>query len=259
MLRILLTSLFLFIILAASAAGYGACAISDSTVVGENIATAYPMHSVMKFVQALYVAKNCDLSAEVEVSRDSLMLDTWSPMLSSFDGKRRFSVRQLLSFSLQQSDNNACDILFAHCGAPRDVEAYLHSLGFHGIHLRHTERDMHDNPSLSADNSATPLAMAQLLRWFFIHHLDNANFMEVWDMLAACATGSDRLPAAFPDARVVAHKTGTGFPHSDGSADANDAGIILLPGGTALTVAVFVPACAGVSVADAARTLLSQL
>lgn len=259
MLRFLLTSVFASVVLAVSAAGYGACAISDSAVVGENINSSFPMHSVMKFVQALYVADKCDLSATIEVDKASLLQDTWSPMLSTFEGKHRFSVRRLLSLSLQQSDNNACDILFASCGAPSDVEAYLRSLGFDDIKLRHTEREMHYNPSLSADNSATPLAMAQLLRWFFVHHLDNANFMEVWDMLAACTTGSDRLPAAFPDARVVAHKTGTGFPHPDGSADANDAGIVLLPGAAPLAVAVFVPAGAGVSVADAARTLLRQL
>ena len=81
MLRFLLTSVFASVVLAVSAAGYGACAISDFAVVGENINSSFPMHSVMKFVQALYVADKCDLSATIEVDKASLLQDTWSPML----------------------------------------------------------------------------------------------------------------------------------------------------------------------------------
>ena len=42
-----------------------------------------------------------------------------SPMLKTFENQRTFTYSELLALSLQQSDNNACDILFERCGSPR--------------------------------------------------------------------------------------------------------------------------------------------
>ena len=39
------------------------------------------------------------------------------------------SIADLLKYTLQQSDNNACDILFNYQGGPDAVNKYLHSLG----------------------------------------------------------------------------------------------------------------------------------
>ena len=48
-----------------------------------------------------------------------------------------------------------------------------------------------------------------------------------------------RIPAAIPaDARIV-HKTGTGFPSAEGLQDMNDAGIILMPDGSHVIIAIF--------------------
>jgi beta-lactamase class A len=73
----------------------------------------------MKFPQALYVAdflirSNFDLNTEVIVRKDELLQDTWSPMVKAFEGEKAFTYSELLALSLQQSDNNACDILFEH-------------------------------------------------------------------------------------------------------------------------------------------------
>ena len=73
----------------------------------------------MKFPQALYVAdflirSNFDLNTEVIVRKDELLQDTWSPMVKTFEGEKAFTFSELLALSLQQSDNNACDILFEH-------------------------------------------------------------------------------------------------------------------------------------------------
>jgi beta-lactamase class A len=73
----------------------------------------------MKFPQALYVAdflirSNFDLNTEVIVRKDELLQDTWSPMVKTFEGEKAFTYSELLALSLQQSDNNACDILFEH-------------------------------------------------------------------------------------------------------------------------------------------------
>ena len=86
---------------------------------GINATRRFPMYSVMKFPQALYVAdfltrNNIDLNTEVLVRKEELLQDTWSPMLNTFEDQRIFTYSELLALSLQQSDNNACDILFEH-------------------------------------------------------------------------------------------------------------------------------------------------
>jgi len=73
----------------------------------------------MKFPQALYVAdfltrNNIELNTEVIVRKEELLQDTWSPMVKTFEGEKAFTYSELLALSLQQSDNNACDILFEH-------------------------------------------------------------------------------------------------------------------------------------------------
>ena len=90
----------------------------------------YEMNSVMKFPQAIYVAHfldscNISLDQRMTVKKKDLEQNTWSPMLKMIDEEREFSYGELLALSLQQSDNNACDLLFELCGGPKDVQNYL--------------------------------------------------------------------------------------------------------------------------------------
>ena len=126
----------------------------DGTESGINATNRFPMYSVMKFPQALYVAdflirNNIELNTEVMVRKDKLMQETWSPMLDTFEGERSFTYAELLTLSLQQSDNNACDILFKQCGGPRKIEKYIRNLGFKYIRIQKTEKQMHAKPAHS--------------------------------------------------------------------------------------------------------------
>ena len=222
---------------------YGTCIIRDGFVSGINKDECFAMHSVMKFPQALYVAdylsrKGLALDDTIVVDKADLMQDTWSPMLKRFEGKQAFSYAELLELSLAQSDNNACELLFKHCGKPRAVEKYIRKLGFYDIHVRMTEEQMHNNPAKAIENSSTPAEMARLFEWFYHHKDDNLYLTFIWKTMEDCSTGLKRIPAAIPeDARTV-HKTGTGFP-SEGLQDMNDAGIILMPDGSHVIIAVF--------------------
>ena len=131
---------------------YGACIMRDGTVSGINEDERFAMHSVMKFPQALYVAdylsrNGLTLDDTVVVDKADLMQDTWSPMLKRFEGRMAFSYAELLELSLVQSDNNASELLFMFCGKPKAVEKYMRKLGFHDIHVRMTEEQMHKNPA----------------------------------------------------------------------------------------------------------------
>ena len=73
----------------------GGCVKKDGIASGINATKRFPMYSVMKFPQALYVAdflnrNNIELNTEVIVWKDDLMQDTWSPMLNTFENKTSF-------------------------------------------------------------------------------------------------------------------------------------------------------------------------
>ena len=223
---------------------YGASVEHGDLYCGHQENCAFAMHSVMKFPQALYVAdylhkKGLTLNDSILVHKDSLDAATWSPMLSRFEGTRYFTFAELIEWSLKQSDNNACDLLFASCGKPEAVEKYIHSLGFKDIHVQLTEKDMKKSPHRAAENSSTPKEMTRLLEWFYLHRDDNKNLSFIWDTMADCNTGQQRIAAVLPKDGKLIHKTGSGFPSSDGRQDRNDVGIVLLPDGSHLSIAIF--------------------
>ena len=243
---------------------YGACIMRNDSIVGINEDKPFAMHSVMKFPQALYVAdylsrKGLDLDDTIVVDKAELMQDTWSPMLKRFEGKTAFSFAELLELSLGQSDNNASELLFKFCGRPKAVEKYMRKLGFHDMHVRMTEEQMHKNPAKAIENSSTPAEMVRLFEWFYQHKDDNQYLTFIWKAMANCSTGLKRIPAAISaDTRIV-HKTGTGFPSAEGLQDMNDAGIILMLDGSHAIIAVFTTHSPSEAViADIARRLLAQ-
>lgn len=248
--KILLPLILAGITLFATACGeneeYGLCFISSEGTADINGDRFYPMHSIVKFPQALYVSdymqtNGVSLDSMVVIRKAELMQDTWSPMLKVMEEEGAFSFRELLRLSLIESDNNACDLLFQLFGMPEKVESFVEGLGFKNIKIMYTERQMHDCPSLALENCCTPSEMARLLLWFNGHKDDNAYIREVWNLMAACNTGADRLPAAFGDGCRVVHKTGTGFAPENGMPQMNDAGIVIFPDGQVIAIAVFVP------------------
>ena len=243
----------------------GGCVKKGETERRINATSRFPMYSVMKFPQALYVAdfltrNDIDLNTEVLVRKEEMLQDTWSPMLSTFEDQRTFTYSELLALSLQQSDNNACDILFERCGGPRAVDKYLRDLGFKDIRIQKTEKQMHDTPALSEQNWCTPQSMVTLLEWFIAHHNDNEPLRYIWKLMAECQTGGDRLPAAVPNSAKVVHKTGTGYPLPSGRPSGIcDVGIIILDNGQQLPIAIFIINPSSQSrISDVAKQLLEQ-
>lgn len=205
----------------------------------------YEMNSVMKFPQAIYVAHYLDscgisLDQRVTLKKQDLEQNTWSPMLKMIDEEREFSYGELLALSLQQSDNNACDLLFKLCGRPRDVQNYLRSLGFKNIRLKWTEKQMHNKPQRSRDNWCTPRDMAYLLEWFYCERQSSPVLMYIWDLMLNCETGNNRIKAALPPGAQLAHKTGTGFSKGKTLRGINDVGIVIMPDGDVYPIAIFI-------------------
>ncbi len=207
----------------------------------------FPMFSVVKLPQAMAVCQclrnsQIPLNADVFVKKSELIRDTWSPLRESYPEGGRFSVAKLLRYSLVQSDNNAFDILASRYADMHQVESYLHTLGVVDCGVRCSEREMKQDSVLCYQNWITPKSAIQLLEYCYQTRDSGAYSHFVWNALAQCATGQNRIPKFIQDkVSVVAHKTGTGFIDDRGWISAiNDMGIIVLRDGCHYNLAVFV-------------------
>lgn len=229
----------------------GVAVILDSKdTVEVNGGRDFPMMSVFKFPVALAVAdvareRGINPGDTIDIAAAELLEDTYSPMLKKY-GRRnlRLPLREVLEWSLIESDNNACDVLIRFAGGTDSVMSRLSSAVIpEGIVIGVDEAGMHENPYLSYLNRSTPLAMASLFDSFYGERRGESEwYAEIAGMMERCQTGLDRLAAPLRDSgAVIGHKTGTGFDTPQGGISAvNDCGYISFPDGGNCAVAVFV-------------------
>ena len=185
----------------------------------------FPMLSVYKFPQAIAVADYCvrhgiSSADTVAVGHEEILADTWSPMRDRYGIRDlRLPLSELLAYSLQQSDNNACDILFRLIGGPQAADSLMNTLGFDDIVMASTEEEMHGDTYLCYQNRSTPLAMARLFDRLYRQGMrsESAMLETIATMMIQCATGLNRLPAPMAGTNaMIGHKTGTGDRNSQG-------------------------------------------
>jgi beta-lactamase class A len=151
---------------------------------------------------------------------------------------REVRVRQLLEYSLVDSDNTSSDKLLDLLGGPKALTERMQSLGFSGILVRSPTKAMGSAGELP--NEGTPEALASLLA-----SLQRGEVLEgpqralLWDVMGRARTGERRIRAGLPPGTQVVDKTGTG---GNGSAT-NDVGVVTLPGSAGhLAIAVLIAA-----------------
>ena len=207
----------------------------------------YPMASVYKFHQALVVLDSLDRAGlpttlPVEVRASDLLPDTWSPLRDARPaGGYALPVSELLHYSIAQSDNNVCDLLFRFVGGPDRVERYMRGLGLRDTFIAANEATMHRDPAAQYANVVSPLDAVRLLERFRRGELLSPAYGDLlMATLLATVTGPDKLKGMLPSEVRVAHKTGSGLRDAQGVVAAdNDMGIVFLPDGRAYSIAVF--------------------
>jgi len=161
--------------------------------------------------------------------------DEWKPGM-------RVTVARMVDVMLVHSDNTAADKLIELLGGPSVVEKALTARGVTGVRISLDERGMgaarkKDFAAFErgAQNGTSPDAMTEMLARLFRGELLSRPLTDrILDAMRRCATGDRRLRAGLPKGTEVRDKTGT-----VGSC-ANDVGILTLPDGTHLVLAVFV-------------------
>lgn len=207
----------------------------------------YPLMSVMKFHQSVALLRYMDicgtgLDHELEIDKRDLRSGTWSPLRDEFPEGTVMTVAELLRYTLQMSDNNACDILFDRFLDPHATDSTLRSLGLDGFAIDATEDEMHRDPDRCFDNWTTPLSAAALMDRLAAGTLPVADAESLKEILLGCRTGEGRLPSPLKGTSArIGHKTGTSDMDENGRWTAvNDVGFVLLPDGRRYSIAVMV-------------------
>ena len=118
----------------------------------------------------------------------------------------------------------------------------MHSIGIKDIEIRATEAEMMANWDAQYTDWTTPKAMLRLLKISYADSiLGPATKDFLWKIMEATSTAPKRMKGLLPPGASVAHKTGTSSTNSSGLSPAtNDVGVITLPNGKHLAIAVFV-------------------
>jgi beta-lactamase class A len=156
-------------------------------------------------------------------------------------GAADVSIREMIERAVTHSDNVAADTLLRTEGGGAVATAYFRSIGIDGIHIVYPEQIVNRDERLQYKNSATPRAYVALVRRLADRSpLTPEHTKLLLDSMAASHTGDHRLKALLPAGTPVADKTGTSGQNRTTVNATNDFGLITLPNGQKLAVAVLI-------------------
>jgi beta-lactamase class A len=239
-----------------------------------------PLMSVVKLPTALAVLDGVDQGRWSMTTPITLLGRDMHPRGELGDryprGGGPVTLHRLLVAMLTRSDNSSADALMRLVGGPRAVTTWLERHGIQGLRVDRTERDLgddwygmapgadkmgsaedirvrraqvpeavHDSAAramlLDSRDTGTAEACVDLLERLWRGGLLSAAMTDTLkSMLARCKTAPNRLPGLLPRGTPVAHKTGTGGTSEGVTVAINDVGVIRLPHGDDVAIAVLV-------------------
>jgi beta-lactamase class A len=207
----------------------------------------FPMQSVYKAPIGMAVLHEVDagrlsLDAPIRVeAADLVPSGMHSPLRDAHpQGGVDVPLRELLRLSVEESDGSASDVLLRILGGKARAQAYLSSLGIEGIRIDTTEGEMGRDYKAQYRSWAMPAAAVDWLTALQTgKDLSPASRGLLLGWMIATKTFPTRLKGRLPAGTEVAHKTGSSGSRDGVSAATNDIGIVTLPDGRHLAVAVF--------------------
>lgn len=220
----------------------------DNTTLTINNDYHYPTMSVFKLPLALavldYIDKNnISLESEIFIKKSDLLTKTHSPLRDKYpNGDLNASIKDLITYTIAQSDNNATDILLTYIGGPQVVDAHVKKLGITDIEIVANEATMNKSPEDQYLNWTTPSASTLLLEVFLRKNLFSDAYKNfLIETLISTTTGTDKIKGALPQDAIVGHKTGSSSRNDFGiKIGENDLGFVKLPNGKQFSIGVFV-------------------
>ncbi|WP_181008400.1 class A beta-lactamase [Sphingomonas montanisoli] len=276
--------------------GIAAVHLESGAALSVNGDEAFPMASAYKLAAVLTLLHQVEqgrftMDQMIPVD-DALRVQSGGISTSMPHPGIALSVANLIDLTITRSDNTAADMVTQMVGGPAAITAWLRSVGIEGqrvdrdvaglifdykhltpeagrnqaqtlARVMSLRDDNPDEPNSTLDpafiadprDSSTPDAMVALLAKLQRGQLVDAEHT-AWllDVMAHTVTGAKRVKGLLPPRTVFAHKTGTlvGI--------CADVGILTLPGGGHVAVAIFVKshddgAKAEAIIAEAGRTI----
>lgn len=211
----------------------------------------FPMMSVAKVPVAMKVmmlieARILELNQLVRVDPEQFSHGN-APINRKYPSGFVCTVRQLLDWSLIDSDNTAHDALFRLCGGPTNIQPYMEQLRA-AVRITRTERQQIEDfnkDGLRAfedgRDCATPAGLVRLFEAVEQRELISfANIDLLIDLLTRTPTGASRIKLMLPKSARVYHKTGSGGDKDGYNLCTNDAGIFRLDNGVPVAIAVLI-------------------
>lgn len=207
----------------------------------------FPMQSVYKLPIGMAVLHRVDqgtlkLEQLIRVTTNDFVAKMQhSPIRDAHPLGAELSVSNLLRQMVSESDGTACDVLLRLLGGPASVDHYLRKLGVTNVVVATTEKEMGQDELVQYRNWAAPEGMIELLG--MLHEgrgVSAPSRQMLLQFLTETSTGPQRIRGLLPAGTRVAHKTGSSRTVNRLTRATNDAGIITLPDGRHLAIAVFV-------------------
>lgn len=226
--------------------GAAATIIEGKAILQFHAGEHFPMQSVYKLPIAMATLAAVDrgalhLDQKIRVNKSEYISKAQhSPLRDANPNGADVTVSELLRLAVRESDGTASDVLLRLIGGPSAVMKFLESVQVKDIIVRDTEMRLGQDPHLQYENWATPDAALSLLRAVQESRgLSPASHALLLNWMTGTTT-SPRIAGLLPPGTILAHKTGSSGTHDGITAATNDIGIVTLPDGRHLAVAVFV-------------------
>lgn len=204
-----------------------------------------PMQSVFKMplvLTLLHQVEEGKLTLDQKIpfrSSDLILPKPYSPLQDKYpQAGVELPLRELAQMTVSLSDNTAADMLLRIAGGPKAVSDYIASLGVTGFQLLDDEHELHRDHALQYRNWFEPQGAVQLLLRIKEHSPLTPEHTAL--LLEWMNTHTGRLEANLPAGTPVAHKSGSSGIDNGIAAATNDIGLITLPDGRSVAIAVFV-------------------
>ncbi len=228
--------------------GVAAVVLENGEAVSLNPHEHFPMQSVYKLPIGMAVLRQIDarkikLEQRVRVEKsDFVRTGQHSPVRDKNPNGVELSVGELLRLAVSESDGTASDVLLQLAGGPEAVGKYLNELKVDEMVVANSEKEIGRDWETQYRNWASPEGAVALLRTLHERRgLSSGSQALLLKLMTETPTGLKRLKGLLPAGAVVAHKTGTSGTTAGGvTAATNDIGLVTLPNGRHIAVAVFV-------------------
>lgn len=206
----------------------------------------FPMQSVFKFHIGLAILNKADkgelnIEDKILIKKEDLKENTWSPIREiNPEGNFSLTIAELLSYSVSESDNNACDILIEIAGGTEQIQKYFDDIGLKDFYIVATEYEMHRDWETQFRNKTTPKSSTEIIKKIYSDNLfSKKSFDFLYKIMTETKTGQKRIKEQLPEGSIIGHKTGTSGKNDGIIAAVNDIAFISLPNGFKYILSIY--------------------